>query len=185
MIDFHQMIDGLKAGQTILYPTDTIWGLGCDATNPEAIEKIYQIKKRNPLQPLIILVDNERRLQELVEVPEVAWNIIDMSEKPITIIYDKAKNLPKNLLAADGSIGIRMVKDKFCQRLIGGLNKPLVSTSANLSGQPSPLCFSDISPEITRAVDLVVPDPDNKKALYTGSSILKITQDARITVIRP
>ena len=184
MQDFNQLIDGLKAGQTLLYPTDTIWGLGCDATNPDAIERIYQIKKRNPMQPLIILVDNERRLQDLVEVPEVVWNIIDMSEKPVTIVYDRAKNLPKNLLAADGSIAIRMVKDKFCQRLIGGLNKPLVSTSANLSGRPSPLCFSEISPEIIKAVDLVVEDPSNQKAKFTGSSILKITQDARITVIR-
>ncbi len=123
----------LKNGGVILYPTDTIWGIGCDATNVEAINKIFEIKKREKTKSMIILVENERRLQDLVDVPEMAWQIIDLSEKPVTIVYENPKNLPKEILAEDGSIGIRLVKDDFCKKLISKLNKPLVSTSANTS----------------------------------------------------
>ena len=135
----------LKNGGVILYPTDTIWGIGCDATNVEAINKIFEIKKREKTKSMIILVENERRLQDLVDVPEIAWQIIDLSEKPVTIVYENPKNLPKEILAEDGSIGIRLVKDDFCKKLISKLNKPLASTSANFSGDKSPLKFSDIS----------------------------------------
>ena len=123
----------LKNGGVILYPTDTIWGIGCDATNVEAINKIFEIKKREKTKSMIILVESERRLQDLVDVPEMAWQIIDLSEKPVTIVYENPKNLPKEILAEDGSIGIRLVKDDFCKKLISKLNKPLVSTSANFS----------------------------------------------------
>ena len=143
----------LKNGGVILYPTDTIWGIGCDATNVEAINKIFEIKKREKTKSMIILVENERRLQDLVDVPEMAWQIIDLSEKPVTIVYENPKNLPKEILAEDGSIGIRLVKDDFCKKLISKLNKPLVSTSANFSGDKSPLKFSDISQELIDAVD--------------------------------
>ena len=123
----------LKSGGTILYPTDTIWGIGCDATNIDAINKIFEIKKREKTKSMIILVESEKRLQDLVDVPEMAFEIIDLSEKPVTIVYDNPRGLPKEILAEDGSIGIRLVKDDLCKKLISKLNKPVVSTSANFS----------------------------------------------------
>ena len=174
----------LKNGGVIIYPTDTIWGIGCDATNVEAIEKIFDIKKREKNNSMIILVESERRLQDLVDVPEMAWQIMDLSEKPVTIVYENPRNLPKELLAADGSIGIRLVKDDFCKRLIGKLNKPLVSTSANFSGDKSPLKFSDISQELVNAVDFAVEENREKVSQYSGSSVIKIWNDGRVKVLR-
>ena len=179
-----KIIETLKAGGTILYPTDTIWGIGCDATNIEAINKIFEIKKRDLNQSMIILVDSSKRLEDLVDVPEIAWDIIDLSEKPVTLIYDNPKNLPKELLAADGSIGIRLVNDLFLKKIITKLNKPLVSTSANFSGQKSPMKFSDISQEIIEAVDFVVEENHDKISEYSGSSVIRIWNDGRIKVIR-
>jgi L-threonylcarbamoyladenylate synthase len=129
------IIEILKSGGTILYPTDTIWGIGCDATNIEAVNKIFDIKKREKNKSMIILVESEKRLQDLVDVPEMAWEIIDLSEKPVTIVYENPRGLPKELLAEDGSIGIRLIKNDFCKKLISKLNRPLVSTSANFSGK--------------------------------------------------
>ena len=177
-------IEVLKSGGTILYPTDTIWGIGCDATNVQAINKIFEIKKREKSKSVIILVENEKRLQDLVNVPEMAWQIIDLSEKPVTIVYENPRNLPQELLAEDGSIGIRLVKDDFCKKLISKLNKPLVSTSANFSGDKSPLKFSDINPEIVKSVDAVVQENQDKISEYSGSSVIKIWDDGRIQIIR-
>ena len=174
----------LKNGGTILYPTDTIWGIGCDATNVEAIQKIFDIKNREKNKSMIILVESERRLQDLVDVPEMAWQIIDLSEKPVTIVYENPKNLPKELLAEDGSIGIRLVKDDFCKKLIGKLNKPLVSTSANFSGEKSPLKFSDISQDLVNLVDYAVEENREKVSKYSGSSVIKIWNDGRVKVLR-
>ena len=179
-----KIIEILKSGGTIVYPTDTIWGIGCDATNVEAIQKIFEIKKREPSKSVIILVENEKRLQDLVDVPEMAWEIIDLSEKPVTIVYENPRNLPKELLAQDGSIGIRLVKNDFCKKLISKLNQPLVSTSANLSGQKSPMKFSDISPEILAAVDYAVEENRNVVSKYAGSSVIKIWSDNRIKILR-
>ncbi len=179
-----KLLETLKSGGTILYPTDTIWGIGCDATNVQAIQKIFDIKKRDENKSFIILVETVKRLQDLVDVPEVAWDIIDLSEKPVTIIYEKAEGLPKELLAEDGSIGIRLIKDDFCKRLITKMNRPLVSTSANFSGEKSPMKFSDISAEIKNAVDFVVDDPDDKISEFSGSSIIKVWKDGRIKIIR-
>lgn len=178
------IVEILKSGGTILYPTDTIWGIGCDATNVEAINKIFEIKKRDKNKSMIILVDNEKRLQDLVDVPEMAWEIIDLSEKPVTLVYENPKGLPKEILAEDGSIGIRLVKDDFCKRLIGKLNKPLVSTSANFSGEKSPLKFSDISDEMVKLVDFAVEEGREKVSKYSGSSVIKIWSDNRIKVLR-
>lgn len=178
------IIEVLKSGGTILYPTDTIWGIGCDATNVEAIKKIFEIKKREKSKSVIILVESEKRLQDLVDVPEMAWEIMDFSEKPVTLIYDNPKNLPKEILAEDGSIGIRLVKNDFCKKLISKLNKPLVSTSANLSGEKSPMKFSDISEEIKNSVDFVVKENQEKISEYSGSSIIRIWNDGRVKVIR-
>ena len=179
-----KIIDILKSGGTILYPTDTIWGIGCDATHVEAINKIFEIKKRDKTKSLIILVENEKRLQDLVDVPEMAWQIIDVSEKPITLVYDNPRNLPKELLAEDGSVGIRVVKDDFCKKLISKLNKPLVSTSANFSGDKSPMKFSDISQEIIEAVDYAVEEHRESVSDFSGSSIIRIWSDNRIKIIR-
>ena len=179
-----KLLETLKSGGTILYPTDTIWGIGCDATNVQAIQKIFDIKKRDENKSFIILVETVKRLQDLVDVPEVAWDIIDLSEKPVTIIYEKAEGLPKELLAEDGSIGIRLIKDDFCKRLITKMNRPLVSTSANFSGEKSPMKFSDISAEIKNAVDFVVEDLEDKVSEFSGSSIIKVWKDGRIKIIR-
>lgn len=178
------MIDILKNGGTILYPTDTIWGIGCDATNVEAINKIFEIKKRDKNKSMIILVESEKRLQDLVDVPEMAWEIIDLSEKPVTIVYDSPRGLPKELLAEDGSIGIRLVKDDFCKKLISKLNRPLVSTSANFSGEKSPLKFADINPEIIDLVDFVVEEQREKISKWKGSSVIRIWADNRVKVLR-
>lgn len=179
-----KIIEILKSGGTILYPTDTIWGIGCDATNVKAINKIFDIKKREKNKSMIILVESEKRLQDLVDVPEMAWEIIDLSEKPVTIIYDNPKGLPKEILAEDGSIGIRLVKDDFCKKLISKLNRPLVSTSANFSGDKSPMKFSDINPEILKLVDFAVKENREKVSEYSGSSVIKVWTDGRIKVLR-
>ena len=178
------LIDTLKSGGTILYPTDTIWGIGCDATNADAINKIFEIKKREKNKSMIILVESEKRLQDLVEVPEMAWEIMDLSEKPVTIIYDNPKGLPKEILAEDGSIGIRLVKDNYLKKLIGKLNKPLVSTSANLSGDKSPMKFSDINDEIINSVDAISDENHDKISEYAGSSIIRMWNDGRVKVLR-
>lgn len=178
------IIQILKSGGTILYPTDTIWGIGCDATNIDAINKIFEIKKREKNKSMIILVENEKRLQDLVDVPEMAWEIIDLSEKPVTIVYENPRGLPKELLAEDGSIGIRLVKNDFCKKLITKLNKPLVSTSANFSGEKSPLKFSDISQEMIGLVDYAVEENRELVSKYPGSSVIKIWSDNRIKVLR-
>lgn len=177
-------IEVLKNGGVILYPTDTIWGLGCDATNVEAINKIFDLKKRDKTKSMIILVESEKRLQDLVDVPEMAWEIMDMSEKPVTIVYDNPKGLPRELLADDGSIGIRLVKNDFCKKLISKLNKPLVSTSANFSGEKSPLKFSDVSKEIVESVDYAVEEDREKVSKYPGSSVIKVWDNSRIKVLR-
>lgn len=179
-----QLIDTLKSGGTILYPTDTIWGIGCDATNVDAINKLFEIKKREKNKSMIILVESAKRLEDLVEVPEMAWEIMDLSEKPVTLIYDNPKGLPKEILAKDGSIGIRLVDDLFLKKIITKLNKPLVSTSANFSGEKSPMKFSDISQEIIDAVDFVAEENHDKVSEFSGSSVIRIWNDGRIKVIR-
>ena len=178
------LIDTLKSGGTILYPTDTIWGIGCEATNADAINKIFEIKKREKNKSMIILVESEKRLQDLVEVPEMAWEIMDLSEKPVTIIYDNPKGLPKEILAEDGSIGIRLIKDDYLKKLIGKLNKPLVSTSANLSGDKSPMKFSDINQEIINSVDAIAEENHDKISEYSGSSVIRMWNDGRVKVLR-
>lgn len=178
------LVETLKSGGIILYPTDTIWGLGCDATNIDAINRIFEIKNREKAKSLIILVESEKRLQDLVDVPAMAWEIIDLSEKPVTIIYDNPRNLPQELLAEDGSIGIRLVKDNFCKRLISKLNKPLVSTSANFSGEKSPMLFSEISLDLQKKVDAIAEEGRDKIAEWKGSSIIRVWSDGRIKILR-
>lgn len=179
-----KLLETLKSSGIILYPTDTIWGIGCDATDDEAVMRIFELKNRDQNKPLIILVESEKRLQDLVEVPAVAWDIMDLSEKPITIVYDAPKGISKNLLAEDGSIGIRLVKDEFCKRLISKLNKPIVSTSANFSREKSPKSFADISQKLINEVDAVAEDQKNRVSKWEASSIIRVWSDGRIKVIR-
>ncbi len=183
--DIKQAVEVLRAGGLILYPTDTIWGIGCDATNPEAVERVYQLKGRSSEKSLIILLGNDNQLQSYVhEVPEVAYSLVEYAENPLTIVYEGAKNLPENLLADDGSIAIRIVKHAFCERLIQRFRKPIVSTSANLSGEPSPRNFDSIDPTIKAGVDFVVQFGQEDRSARPPSTIMKLASDGKFSFLR-
>jgi L-threonylcarbamoyladenylate synthase len=183
--DISNCLEVLKKGGIILYPTDTIWGIGCDATNQEAVNKIYEIKKRDLTQSMLILVDQPARLHQYVDiVPDIALDLVELTDKPLTIIYPKAKNLATNLLPNDGSIGIRVTSDEFCQKLIFQFRKPIVSTSANFSGKPSPANFSEIEDELKSQVDYVVKWRQNEKSKAKASGIIKVGVNGEIKVIR-
>lgn len=179
------MIEQKNFGKhTFLYPTDTTFGIGCDATNAEAIQKIFQIKNRPDSKSLIILVESPARLQNLVDVPDLAWDIMDLSEKPVTIIYENPRNLPKELVAEDNTIAIRLTQDLFCKKLITKLNAPLVSTSANISGEPTPNSFEEISSKIKEGVDYIFPECETFVPKFSGSSIIKLSFDGKVKVLR-
>jgi L-threonylcarbamoyladenylate synthase len=183
--DIENAIKILKQGGIILYPTDTIWGIGCDATNEKAVDKIYQIKKRADNNSMLILVDSVDRVYQYVnKVPLIAVDIAEIAGRPTTIIYPEAINLPQNIIAQDNSIGIRIAEDKFCQKLIKKLNRPIVSTSANISNQRSPQNFSEISEEIKNAVDYIVKWKQNDKTKAKASSIIKIGISGEVKIIR-
>lgn len=174
----------LKENGVIVYPTDTIWGIGCDATSEEAVNKIYDIKERDFDKSFIILLDDDRKLNKYIrDIPEVAWDLLDSADKPLTIIYPGAINLPKNLISKDGSIAIRVVSEGFANQLIRKLNKPLVSTSANLSGEPSPKNKADISANVLKKVNHVVNLQSESKSAI-ASSIIKLQIDGQIEIIR-
>ena len=188
-MDFREDINGalkvLREGGTIIYPTDTIWGLGCDATNQQAVEKIYAIKKRGESKSLIILVNGYQMLERYVEtVPEAAASILDVADKPMTIIYPKGKNLAPAVLSADGSVGIRICSDGFCNELITRFRKPIVSTSANISDTPAPRNFQEIDDEIIRAADYAVKHRQWETEIKTPSSVIKVGDDGVIKIIR-
>jgi Sua5/YciO/YrdC/YwlC family protein len=183
--DINGALEVLRAGGLILYPTDTIWGIGCDATNPAAVERVYQLKGRDQSKSLIVLLDNENKLPGYIqEVPEIAYQLIEYTERPLTIVYSGAKNLAPNLIAEDGSIGIRIVNHAFCSPLLRRLRKPLVSTSANLSGQPSPKNFSEIAPEIIDGVDYVVSYDQDNSGTGTASIVMKLEPGGKFSFIR-
>ena len=155
--DIKKACEIMEKGGIILYPTDTIWGIGCDATNEDAVKRVYEIKKRIDSKALIVLVDKPVKVEFYVrEVPEIAWNLIDVADKPLTIVYPNARNLATNVLADDGSVGIRITQETFSRKLCERFRKAIVSTSANISGQPAPTNFNEISDEIKQAVDYVV-----------------------------
>lgn len=185
LFDIENTLTVLRSGGSILYPTDTIWGIGCDATNAKAVEKIYRIKVRDYSKSLIILVPDIEMLSTYVtKVPDVAYDLIERITEPLTIIYPKAKNLARNALADDGSVGIRIPENAYCQTLLKAFGKPIVSTSANISGDPSPLTFSQISPRIKEMVDLVVPVQHSSISGAKPSSIIRITLEGDIQIIR-
>lgn len=175
----------LLGGGVIVYPTDTIWGIGCDATDPAAVEKVFALKKRTESKSLIVLVDSQDSLLRTVRtVPEPAWDIIRYAERPVTIIYDHPVGVAANALAEDGSLGIRVTSDEFCRQLIRKIRRPLISTSANVSGEPSPASFADISGEILSGADYVVKYRQDDRSSAQASTIIKLTDDCRVTVIR-
>jgi len=174
----------IKEGGIILYPTDTVWGIGCDATNAEAVAKIYALKKRAETQSMICLMNGEKMLYNVFkDIPEVAWQIMDLAENPTTLILDNPRNVAANIIAADKSLGIRIVKEPFCFKLLERMKKPLVSTSANISGQPTPIAFKDINPEIVKGVDYVV-NLHRERIGGKPSTIIKLTNDSQVTVLR-
>lgn len=178
-------LEVLRNGGIILYPTDTIWGLGCDATNAEAIKKIYSIKQREDTKSLIILMADEREILQHVAAPDLSvFDFIERQTRPTTIIFENAVGLPSNLIAQDGSIAIRLAGDVFCRHLIKRLRKPIVSTSANISGQPSPQTFKNVSEEIKNSVDHIVQWRQDDETPAQPSQIIKWNNDGSYVVIR-
>ncbi len=183
--DLSNSLKVLNAGDIILYPTDTIWGIGCDATNGTAIQKIFKLKKRDEKKSMIILVTNENMINKYVSDPsEKILTLISTAEKPTTAIFKNAVHLPSNLVNEDGSVAIRIVKDEFCRQLIEQLDKPLVSTSANISGEKFPQNFNEISDEIKNGVDYIVQHRQNDFSKKDPSSIIKLNDQDEIEVIR-
>ncbi len=183
--DLAKAVEVLRAGGIILYPTDTIWGLGCDATNVAAVKRIYEIKQREDSKSMLVLMENPNLLiSYMAEVPEIAWELIEVTDQPLTIIYPKAKNLAANLLASDGSVGIRITNEAFSQQLVQRFRKPIVSTSANISGQKSPQNYTEISEEVKKSVNYIVTYRQDDFSRSKPSSIIKLGVGGQIEIIR-
>ena len=187
--DIRKAVETMRKGGVILYPTDTVWGIGCDATNPEAVKRVYAIKQRDDSKALICLVDSDARLQRYIrQVPDVAWQLIDSlkesDSKPTTLILDGAVNLAPNLIAEDGSIGIRITNEPFSKELCYRFQKAIVSTSANISGEPAAQNYCDIDPRILEAVDYVCWSRRQEHKPHTPSSIIKLKANGEVTIIR-
>lgn len=183
--DMAEAVRVLKEGGILLYPTDTIWGIGCDATNREAVERIYRLKQRSDAKSMLVLVGSEGELQRTVEeVPEAAWMLIEAAVNPLTIIYDRPVGVAPNLLAEDGSLGIRITNELFSRTLCQRLKRPLVSTSANISGEKSPATFADIDPAIIAGVDYVVKYRQEENMPHRSSNIIKLSDSGVVKIIR-
>lgn len=184
--DIESCLTVLHRGGTILYPTDTVWGIGCDASNENAVQRIYTLKNRNEEKSMIILLADESQILEYSNAasPSV-FDYIKESSKPVTVIYSEAKNLAPNLVNKDGSIGIRIVKDEFCKKLIHAFGKPIVSTSSNISGYPAPQIFSDIDIKIKSGVDYIVQHRQDEQEPATPSTVIKLNDDGSYSIIRP
>lgn len=183
--DIKQAIEILRQGGVILYPTDTVWGIGCDATNAEAVAKIYKIKRREESKSMITLFDSTARVQQYVDkIPDVAYDMMELTDKPLTVILDGAKNLAKNLIAADGSLGVRVTNEEFSKELCFRFRKPIVSTSANISGEPTAAIFSEISQEIIDAMDYVVKYRQDDNTRHKPSSIIRLESNGIVKIIR-
>ena len=183
--DIKKAVEVMRQGGVILYPTDTVWGIGCDATNPEAVARVYKIKHRDDSKALICLVDSEARLQRYVRnVPEVAWQVMELATQPTTVILDNATGLAENLIAEDGSIAMRITGEPFSKELSYRFQKPIVSTSANISGQPAAENYKDISEELINSVDYVCYSRRQEKKPHTPSKILRIRLNGEVEIIR-
>jgi L-threonylcarbamoyladenylate synthase len=183
--EVNKTVEALKEGKTILYPTDTIWGIGCDATNSAAVKKIFTLKKREESKAMIVLISEIGQLREYVEkIPDIAWDLVEFAENPLTVIYPKGKNVAPELLAADGSIAIRLVKDEFCSKVIYKLRKAITSTSANISSEKAPSDFREIKEEILKGVDYVVNWRQKEAGNSKPSAIVKLELNGEIKFIR-
>lgn len=183
--DINNAVEVMRRGGIILYPTDTVWGIGCDATNEKAVARIYEIKKRDDSKAMICLVDSDVRMQRYVrDVPEVAWDILELATKPTTVILDNATNLAPNLIAEDGSIAMRITKEAFSKELCYRFQKPIVSTSVNISGEPAAQNFRDIAPELIEAADYVCFTRRQEHKPHTPSSIIRLDKDGGVKIIR-
>ncbi len=183
--DIRQAVATLRNGGIILYPTDTIWGIGCDACREDAVQRIFALKQRDESKSMICLVDSADRMQRyLRRVPDVAWDLIEYAEKPLTLILDGAVNLAPSLIAEDGSVGMRVTRENISKQLCYRFQKAIVSTSANISGQPSPANFTEISPEIIAGVDYVMKSRQNDLSKSAPSQIIKLELDGKIQIIR-
>jgi L-threonylcarbamoyladenylate synthase len=175
----------LQKEGTILYPTDTVWGIGCDARNKVAVNKIFGIKQRAEYKSMVVLVSDENMLHRYVkEIPDIAYQLIEAAEGPLTIIYPQGRMLAENAIAADGSVGIRIVQDEFCKKLITRFGKPIVSTSANISGEPTPINFNDIKLDILNMVDYIVNHRQKETIDANPSTIIKVSLNGEIKIIR-
>ena len=182
--EVHKAFEVIQNGGIILYPTDTVWGIGCDATNAEAVKKIYALKQREESKSMIVLLNGEKMMYNVFkDIPETAWQILDLSEKPTTLILDNPRNVAANIIAEDKTLGVRMVKEPFCFKLMERMKKPLVSTSANISGNFTPKSFKEISPEIIKGVDYVV-NLHHEKICDKPSTIIKLSLDNQVKIIR-
>jgi L-threonylcarbamoyladenylate synthase len=183
--DATEAVKVLRSGGVILYPTDTVWGLGCDATNAQAVKRIYEIKQRAENKSLIILVNSVPMLERYVDnPPEVALQMAELSEKPMTVIYDRGRSLAEGVASGDGSVGVRVSSDPFCDALITGLRKPLVSTSANISGNSAPAIFDEISEEVKGAVDYVCLWRQDDRSRSQPSSVIKVSGNGIVKILR-
>lgn len=183
--DIKKACEVMAAGGLILYPTDTIWGIGCDATNEEAVRKVYALKRRSDHKAMLLLMDSSAKLNYYVqEVPDVAWDLIELADSPLTVIYSGARNVAPNLLAEDGSVGIRITQEEFSHKLCERFRKPLVSTSANVSGAPSPANFSEISETIKSGVDYIVRYRQEDLSKAAPSHIIKLGAGGLVKIIR-
>lgn len=183
--DLNKALETLKNGGLILYPTDAIWGIGCDATNIEAVEKVFALKGREQHKSLIVLLHNDNQLAGYVnDIPEVAYDLIEYTERPLTIVYSNAKNLAPNVIAADGSIGIRIVRHPFCEQLLQRFRKPIVSTSANISGEASPSHFEEISEPVKAGVDYIVEYGQYEKGDGKSSTVMKLDPSGKFEFLR-
>jgi L-threonylcarbamoyladenylate synthase len=182
--EIHNAFEVIQNGGIILYPTDTVWGIGCDATNEEAIKKIYALKQRDDSKSMIVLMNGDKMMYNVFkEIPDVAWQILDLSEKPTTLILDNPRNVAQNLIATDKTLGMRIVKEPFCFKLMERMKKPLVSTSANISGMFTPKSFKEIAPEILKGVDYIV-NLHHEKICDKPSTIIKLSLDNQVKIIR-
>lgn len=183
--DIDLAVETLKKGGLILYPTDTVWGIGCDATNPRAVAKVYALKKRDDSKALITLVGSEAALERTVEeVPDVAWQLIEAAVSPVTIVYDRGIGVADNLLADDGSLAVRLTREDFSAQLCRRFRRPLVSTSANVSGAPAPRCYSEISPEVIDGVDYVCQSRRDEGPSASPSMVIKISGGGQFKILR-
>lgn len=185
MEEIKKIVEILQAGGIILYPTDTVWGIGCDPTNEQAVQKIYDLKRRADSKAMLLLTDSMAKVQAYVtDVPDVVWGLVECAEKPLTVIYPQGRNLATNLMAQDGSVGIRITNEAFSKQLCMRFKKPIVSTSANVSGQPTPAFFDEISDEIKAGVDYIVQARQDDREKKQPSSIIKFEKNGTFAIIR-